>query len=197
MAELQTTEQQLRHHFLSWQCRIRQQAVRIQDGRPSEGMHASVIIDNHELAKLIVLINKIELCELVTEFRFMYKKTHDPAIRRDSLLKVLVAGYFQHAEEFSDRLTASLSAESGVATKLLMAEKVLLNFNQQNQLYNIPCSVKELSVDENEFQATFWHNSIFNPNLPPTIRVIAFDPDWENAHAYPLPNEFNSVHQIQ
>ena len=196
MAEFQSSAQILRHHFINWQCRIRQHAVRMHGGQPSEGMYASVIIDNQELAKLIVLINKLELDQLVKEFRFMYKKTHDPALRRDSLLKVLVAGYFQYAEEFSDRLTASLSVESKVATKLLTADSVLLNFYQQNQLYNIPCTVKELDVDEYEFQATFWHNSIFNSNLPPTIRIIAFDPDWENAHADPLPNELSSDYQI-
>ena len=155
MAKQLSTEQLLRRHFLNWQCRIRQHAVRMQAGRPSEGMHASVIIGNYELAKLIVLINKIKLNELVTEFQFMYKKTHDPAIRRDSLLKILVAGYFQHAEEFSDRLTASLPPHSEIANEILAAEKVLLKFNQHYQQFSIPCVVTELSAQEDEYQATY------------------------------------------
>lgn len=193
MADAQSHEDILRHHFLTWQCRIRQYAVRMQDGKPTPGMQAAIIISGQELSKLTVLINQKELSQLITEFSFMYRKTHDPAIRRDSLLKVLVAGYFQHAGEFSDRLTATLSFDSKLAEKLISEKEILLGFNQQNQQYKIPCSVLELNVEEKEFQATYWHNAIFNPGLPSTVRIIAFDPIWERAHADPLPNELNNI----
>ena len=189
MRDRRSTGQLISHHFLSWQCRIRQHAVRTQDGRPSEGMQSCIIIDNHEIAKLTVLINKKELAEPIAEFRFIYKKTHDPAIRRESALEVLVAGYFQRAEEFSGRLTASVSKDSETAKKILAAKEVVLYFYQQNQQYKIPCIAKELIGDEYEFQATYWYNSLFNPNLPPTIRIIAFDPNWEYAQADPSPND--------
>ena len=30
-------------------------------------------------------------------------------------------------------------------------------------------------------QATSWHNHLFNPNLPPAARILAFTPDWKHA----------------
>ena len=194
MAEIQSVDQLLRQHFLGWQCRIRQHAVRVQEGRPSPGMQAAVVINDQVLTSLIVIINQKELAELITEFQYMYKKTHDPAIRRDSILKVLVAGYFQRAEDFSDQLTASVSENSEMAKIMLQQEEVTLTFDHQNQHYSIPCKVKELGVKDQEFQATYWHNALFNPNLPPTIRIIAFDPMWKRAIAKPMPNE--TKHQV-
>ena len=189
-------EQVLRKHFLSWQCRIRQHAVRIQDGRPTQGMQATVLVETQELCKLIVLINKKELSDLVTEFQFMYKKTNDPAIRRSNILKVLVAGYFQHGEEFSDQLTATINEESEIAQKLLASNEVKLHFYQQQQEYEIPCSVIKLSAGELQYQATYWHNAIFNPYLPQSVQIIAFNPIWNRAKADPLPNELKQLNSI-
>lgn len=185
----ESAEQQLRTHFLGWQCRIRQHAVRMDEGRPSQGMQPTVMVDDEVLASLTVLINKKELAELVTEFSYMYKKTDDPALRRKELLKILVAGYFQQLEEFSDRLTALFSPGSEITRKILAHKNVLLYFNQHSQQYKIPCSVQELSSEDPEFQATFWHNSMFNANLPADVRVLAFVPDWSTAQADPLPNQ--------
>ncbi len=185
----QTAAQLLRTHFLGWQCSVRQHAVRMEDGRPSEGMQPSAVINNEVIGNLTVLINKNELVELVTEFRYMYKKNADPALRRKDLLKVLVAGYFQQLEEFSDHLTALFSPNSEIVSKLLNAISVSLYFNQQNQKYIIPCSVQELNSDNLEYQATFWHNSIFNANLPADVRILSFIPDWSLAQAEPLPNQ--------
>lgn len=182
-------EQQLRTHFLGWQCRIRQHAVRMEEGKPSQGMQPTVVVDDEAIASLTVLINKKELAELVTEFSYMYKKTDDPALRRKDLLKVLVAGYFQQLEEFSDRLTALFSPSSEITDKLLEHKNVFLYFNQHNQQYKIPCLVQELSSEDPEYQATFWHNSIFNTNLPADVRILAFAPDWSRTHAEPLPNQ--------
>lgn len=184
-----TAEQLLRTHFLGWQCRIRQHVVRMEDGRPSQGMQPSVVVGDEVLANLTVLINKKELAELVTEFRYMYKKNADPALRRKDLLKVLVAGYFQQLEEFSDRLTALLSPNSKIANTLKAASNVSLYFNQQNQKYIIPCSVQELNSENLEYQATFWHNSIFNANLPADVCILSFAPNWSAAQADPLPNQ--------
>ena len=189
MADIQSVEQLLRHHFLGWQCRIRQHAVRMQDGKPTPGMFATILINDELVANLIVIINQKEVTELITEFQYLYKKTHDPAIRRSSILKILVSGYFQQAEDFSDRLTASVSQNSEVANRILQNEKVMLVFEQQNQRYSIPCVAKELDVKEEMFQVTYWHNALFNPNLPPTTRIVAFNPLWKQAIAEPMPNQ--------
>ena len=186
---METVEHLLRTHFLGWQCRVRQHAVRMEDGRPSAGMQPSVLVNNEVIASLTVLINKKELTELVTEFRYMYKKNADPALRRKDLLKVLVAGYFQQLEEFSDRLTALFSQNSEITNTLTAVNNVSLYFNQENQKYIIPCSVQELDVEDLEYQATFWHNSIFNANLPADVRILSFVPDWSSAQSDPLPNQ--------
>ena len=196
MTDQITPEQVLRKHFLGWQCRIRQHAVRMQDGRPSQGMQASVYVDDQEICKLIVLINKKDLSELVTEFQFIYKKTHDPAIRRSDILKILVAGYFQYGDEFSDQLTATLNQDSDIAQKLLAANEVNIHFYQQQQNYEIPCSVTKLAEENLQFQATYWHNAIFNPNLPQAVQIIAFNPIWQHAKAEPLPNELKQINAI-
>ncbi|QMU62354.1 MAG: hypothetical protein GKR92_11865 [Gammaproteobacteria bacterium] len=185
----ETAGQLLRAHFLGWQCRVRQHAVRMEEGRPSEGMQPSAVINNEVIGNLTVLINKKELAELVAEFRYMYKKNDDPALRRKDLLKVLVAGYFQQLEEFSDCLTALFSPNSEITNKLIAASNLSLYFNQQNQKYIIPCSVQELNSENLEYQATFWHNSIFNAKLPADVRILSFVPDWSSAQADPLPNQ--------
>ena len=153
----------------------------------------SVVVDNKVFANLTVLINKKDLSELVTEFRYMYKKNADPALRRKDLLKVLVAGYFQQLEEFSDHLTALFPPNSELTNKLLDASNISLYFSQQNQKYIIPCSVQELNSGNLEYQATFWHNSIFNANLPENVRILSFVPDWSMAQASPLPNKLTAV----
>ncbi len=192
-----SVEQHMRDHFIGWQCRIRQYAVRNAGGRPSEGMRATVFIDDEAIAKIIVLINKKDLAKLVTEFSFMYKKNQDPAVRRDSILRVLMAGYFQYPEEFSDRLTALLSASHDLTKCLLEAGEVSLYFYQQNQQYQIPCTVHALKSSDHEYQATYWHNSLFNPNIPTDIHILAFEPDWSIAKANPLPNALKLASNFQ
>jgi len=34
------------------------------------------------------------------------------------------------------------------------------------------------------FQATYWHNRMFNPNLPGGIQILSFTPDWIHAIGY-------------
>jgi hypothetical protein len=44
-----------------------------------------------------------------------------------------------------------------------------------------------VAEEESLYQLTYWHNRLFNSNLPASIRVLGFQPDWENAEADPLP----------
>ncbi len=45
--------------------------------------------------------------------------------------------------------------------------------------------LEELLKGEPAFQATYWHNALFNPALPGGLRVLAFQPDWARAEAEP------------
>ena len=44
-----------------------------------------------------------------------------------------------------------------------------------------------LDPEEPAFEATFWHNRLFNPNLPGDVAILGFQPDWRSAQADPAP----------
>jgi hypothetical protein len=179
--------QALRAHFLGWQCRVRQYAVRQGGGRPSGGMRPRVLVGPPEadLGAITVLINKSEPGQVTSQFRHLARKTHDPVERYNDALKLLAAAYYQRPEEFSDELTALFGEVSETADRLLAGGRCRLLFEQYNQSYDLPCTLRQLPTSHPAYQATFWHNSLFNPNLPGGVRVLAFRPDWSRASADP------------
>ncbi len=108
-----------------------------------------------------------------------------PAERYDGALKMLAAAYYQRPQEFSDQLTALFGSDSEIAERLLAAGRCLLAFEQYSQSYTLPCSVRALAEDDPAYQATYWHNALFNPALPGGVRVLGFQPDWARAEAEP------------
>ena len=181
----------LRQHFLGWQCRLRQLAVRQAGGRPTSGMRPTVVAASDEqnsdrpLARITVLIVKAEPEEVTAQFRHLVRKTQDPADRYDGALKFLAAAYYQRAHEFSDRLTALFGPDSEIVERLLAGGRCRLDFEQYSQRYRIPCRVHRLGEQEPAYQATYWHNSLFNPDLPGGVQVLEFRPDWARAEADP------------
>jgi hypothetical protein len=180
---LEPAAQALRDEFLGWQCRIRQLAVRESGGRPSPGMRPRVATaDGEEIAPgVIILIVHEEPWESAQLFRHQYLKTQDPVERYGKALEITAASYFQHPRQFSDVMTALFAADSGLADRLLRQGRCVLDFTQFSQSYRIPCAVEELAPDDGFYQATYWHNSLYNPNLPAGVRVLAFTPDWSRA----------------
>ena len=180
-------EAAFRDHFLGWQCRIRQYAVRHAGGRPSSGMRPTVSLleTDPELGPITVLIVKREPEETTAQFRHLVRKTHDPAERHDGALKFLAAAYHQRPHDFVDDLTALFGPESEIAEELLGAGRCRLRFAQYQQTYALPCAVRQLADDDPAFQATYWHNALFNAALPAGVRVLAFQPDWSAASADP------------
>lgn len=179
--------QALRAHFLGWQCRLRQYAVRESGGRPTSGMRPRVLLMEPEadLGAITVLINKSAPQEVTSQFRHLVRKTHDPVERYNNALRFLSAAYYQRPEGFSDELTALFGEISQTADRLLADGRCRLLFAQYSQSYDLPCGVRQLPQDHPAFQATFWHNGLFNPNLPGGVRVLAFRPDWSKAAADP------------
>ena len=181
-----TKIEKLRNHFLGWQCRIRQHAVRQADGRPSTGMQPAVLTSNgNSLGNINVLVVLDDAPDVTDEFRHMVRRTHDPKIRRDAAVKYLCSSYYQKPSAFSDRLTAVFALDSAVAAALAEQGSCVLNFEQYNQNYRIPCAVVGLPDSDSHYQATFWHNSLFNPAMPGVVQVLGFDPDWNRAQATP------------
>lgn len=173
--------------FFGWQCRIRQIAMRDGGGRPSEGMRPEISLpeQNRALGQITVLISRRPLDETAALFRHMAKKTQDPKERLDSALKHLQGAYYQRAREFTPALTALFGPESQAVKDLLFAGRCLLRFSQFSQSYSLPCDARLLPQEDELYQATYWHNALFNPNLPGGVQVLAFHPDWSRAAAEP------------
>jgi hypothetical protein len=183
----QTAQAVLRNQFLKWQCRARQNAVRTQSGRPSPPMRPRIIVERKALAQVTVLINKREEYSMTPEFRHLVRGTADPRDRLQNALQVLAAEYFQRAQEFSDQMTALFGAGAPLVNHLVGLGHCILEFAQPRQYYAIPCAVKNLAEHDPAYQATYWHNYLFNPAMPPGVQVLAFKPDWATAEADPSP----------
>lgn len=183
----QAAQAALRQQFLKWQCKARQNAVRMQGGRPSPSMRPMVMTEGRALGQITIMINRREPYSRTSEFRHMVLRTPDPRARLDSALELLAEDYFQRANEFSDRLTALFGPDDPLVDHLVEQGACHLEFNQPRQRYTLPCSVTDLPEQDPAYQATYWHNHLFNPALPPGVRVLAFNPDWSTAEADPSP----------
>lgn len=189
LVRLDSAQEAMRRHFLGWQCRIRQRQMRHADGQPSDGMCPVCAIDGEgSLGNLVVLIGRTDSAEDIAKFRHMVRRTQDPRERREAAVREMSAAYFQHPDDFSDVMTALFGPHVAYADRLLDAGHCRLHFDQYAQTYDIPCSVRALTTDEPAWQATYWHNSLFNPNIPAGIRILAFTPDWAGAEARPAAN---------
>jgi hypothetical protein len=179
----------LRHHFLGWQCRIRQIAMRQEGGRPSQGMRPRVLtLTGRELAAaLTVLLVPREPEESTAFFRFQVQKSHDAREIYERGLAYLQGAYFQHPQDFSDRMTAAVPPRSAAAAAMLAEKTCLLEFNQFRQFYRLPSAVFALTAGDPAREATLWHNRLFNPLLPDDTVVLSFRPDWSDAEARPPP----------
>lgn len=184
---LDETQTRVRRSFFGWQCRIRQLAVRRDGGRPSSGMRPYLTCSGQEKTpnQVTVLIVKAEPHETTAQFRHMVQKTNDPAERHDGGIRILSAAYYQKPEQFSDEMTALFGPGSSLVARMLHVGHCALDFEQYNQRYRLPCAVRQLTQSDPAFQATYWHNSLFNPALPGDICVVGFRPDWSAAHADP------------
>lgn len=182
---LEPAARALRDEFVGWQCRIRQLAVREMGGRPTSGMRPRIsTLDGREIAAATtVLIVPEEPWDSAKLFRHQYLKTQDPVERYDKALEIAAANYFQQPRDFSDVLTALFGPKSEIADALLRLGRCLLEFSQYSQCYRLPCSVAQLNDDDGFYQATYWHNSMYNPYLPAGVRILAFTPDWSRAGA--------------
>ncbi len=187
VVHLEPAQAVLRDHFLGWQCRLRQMAVRQAGGRPTSGMRPEVRLaaGAEPLGAITILIVRREPREATAQFRHMVRKTQDPAERHEAALETLAAAYYQRPQEFSDELTALFGPAPGLADQLLAAGRCVLDFEQYSQRYRLPCAARNLAEDEPAFQATYWHNALFNPALPGGLRVLGFQPDWARAEAEP------------
>jgi len=174
---------ELKSQFLAWQCLVRQRAMRVGDGRPTPGMcpHLSLADGGSYSGQVTVLIVRMDAAEDVSQFRHMVQKTHDPADRYKAAIKYLSATYYQKPQEFSDEMTGLFSAEGLLARALCARRSCILDFSQFGSRYRLPCSVRELNEEAGAYEATYWHNRLFNSRMPADIKILGFSPDWREA----------------
>lgn len=175
--------QTIREQFLAWQCRIRQLSVRKHNGRPQPGMSPCFARDDGTalVENVTVLIIPRDPKLSTAEFRHIVTRTHDPKKRAEDAIKLVSTLHYQYPKEFSDQLTALFSEGSNTAETLLRAGTGRLEFSQFGQTFTIPCGVSSLEKENSAWQATFWHNHMFNPKISEKSIILSFSPDWSGA----------------
>lgn len=179
----------LRDAFLRWQCRVRQMMMRDDQGRPGDAIMPALTTAGSDkpLGHIITILSKAPAHSKTPEMRHMAQRTNDPAARREAALKFFSEFYYQKASEFSDILTATFPPASEGAAQIRRAERCTLTFEAFNQRYELDCKVWKLSSKNPLWQATYWHNALFNPSLPLETVILGFEPDWDKSSADPSP----------
>ena len=113
------------------------------------------------------------------------KKTNDSSQVRQDALKFFAEAYYQKPATFSDILTATFLPNSYGAAKIYGEKSCILQFEAYSQSFELKCKVWRLSKHHQLYQATWWHNKLFNPSLHPDTEVLGFEADWESSTANP------------
>lgn len=187
LVRLETARLVLMQHFLGWQCRLRQLAAREGDGRPTDGMRPELVADGVSLGRITVVLNRLPEQVMLSELRFIVQRTAEPLERWEAAMRLFQGSYFQQPRLFADEPTALFAGDSAIARTALAAGAVRLRFAQFSQRYDLPCAVRRLAPEDPLHAATWWHNALFNPRLPPEPAILAFRPDWGTATADPSP----------
>ena len=177
----------IQKHFLGWQCRVRQYAMRNGEGRPTPGMRPDVLLeDGKEVASAVtLLLVPDQLQESILQFRFMALKTQDPQERYKKAVQLLSASFYQNVENFSGLMTGVFSRSSETVNRLKKNQRCVLEFDFQQQKFRVPVGIKVLLKKNPKYEFTYWHNFLFNPHLSPDVTVLGFEPDWSNSSADP------------
>jgi len=179
---------ELMERFLRWQCRVRQIAMRDHHGRPDDAITPELTLSGEKepLGHIITQLCKWEAYSKTPEMKHMVKRTHDPAQRRDKALEFFQSTFYQNIREFSDALTATFPPQSPGAARIVNARECTLTFAAYGQRFDLVCTATRLESNNSMYQATYWHNLLFNPTLNPNIEILQFSPDWDRSTAEPM-----------
>ena len=179
----------IQNYFIGWQCRVREFALRNEEGRPNEGMRPQIELKNGEVvfpaATLLIIPDHPD--QTIRQFRFMALKTQDPKERYTKALQLLAASFYQNAEDFSGAMSGIFSRTSEEMKALEKHQYCVMTFDYQQQAFKIPCHVSASPKNEPVYEFTYWHNYLFNPNLSPEVKVLHFKPDWSKTVSDPNP----------
>ncbi len=170
------TEQYQR--FISWQCRLRKQSMREKGGRPGVGMSAGIhaVAGGDEQGRMNFLINRRDAADRTSEFRHIIRRTHDSREWIKNGLRILAELHYHETDQFENELTALFSDDSPIAYALLKAGQCKLRFGEGSIEHEFDFDIRSLDQDDELYQATYWHNHLFNSTLPGKVRVLAFTP---------------------
>jgi len=173
---METSEQYQR--FIAWQCRLRKQSMREQGGQPSQGMGAGVysVSGGQEQSRMQFLVLRKNSETRTAEIRHIVRKTPDSNEWLKNGLRILAEKHYQETDQFQDRLSALFGLDSSLADALEEAGACHLKFSEKGIDYCFDFDVEMLAEDDELFQATYWHNRLFNPTLPGKVRIFAFTP---------------------
>ncbi len=173
---METTEQY--QDFIAWQCRLRKMSMRELGGRPTAGMSAGVysVSGGEEQSRMNFLIVRKDSGARTGEFRHIVRKTRDPSEWVKNGLRILSELHYHESDQFDNRLTALFSLDSELAAALLEAGRCHLQFVQDSVDYQFDFDVVALAAGDEYFEATYWHNRLFNPTLPGNVQVLSFNP---------------------
>ena len=177
----------LRDAFLRWQCRVRQISMRETFGRPDGAIKPRLTLntDSEPIGDIITVLSRTQSYSKTPEIRHMVQSIFDPSQRREKAIQFFSEIYYQKFLQFSDTLTAAFSPNSPVAEAICAAKASSLTFENYGQRFDLDCSVSTLTKNNPLFQATWWHNKLFNPHLLPGTVILGFEPDWSRSSAEP------------
>ncbi|MCP4765770.1 MAG: hypothetical protein GY875_05805 [Gammaproteobacteria bacterium] len=164
--------------FIAWQCRLRKMSMREFGGRPSAGMSAGVysVSGGDEQSRMNFLILRKDSGARTDEFRHIVRKTPDPGEWVKNGLRILSELHYHETDQFDNRLTALFSLDSRLAVALLEVGQCHLKIVQDSIDYEFDFDVATLSAGDEHFEATYWHNRLFNPTLPGNVQILSFTP---------------------
>ena len=87
----------IQNYFIGWQCRVREFALRNEEGRPNEGMRPQIELKNGEVvfpaATLLIIPDHPD--QTIRQFRFMALKTQDPKERHSKACNCLQPSFIR------------------------------------------------------------------------------------------------------
>ena len=168
--------------FIDWQCRLRKQSMREFGGRPGPGMSAGVypVSGGEEQSRMSFLILRRDSRQRTDEFRHIIRKTPDTSEWMKNGLRILAEMHYHETDQFDNRLTALFGLDSALAAALLQAGQCQLKIAEKSIDHAFDFDVAALAQDDDLYQATYWHNRLFNPTLPGQVQVLCFSPRLES-----------------
>jgi hypothetical protein len=174
--------------FIAWQCRLRKQSMREHGGRPSAGMGAGVysVSGGDEQSQVQFLILRRDSEPRTAEFRHIVRKTPDSSEWLKNGLRILAEMHYQETDQFQNRISALFGLNSALADALLDAGACHLKFSEKGIDYGFDFDVEALAEADELYQATYWHNRLFNPTLPGKVRILGFTPRLDDLQKKPV-----------